>query len=74
MERIKQPFTNVQLELLKVFSRNVSDEDLIELRKTLALFFAKRASDIADKVWDEKEWTDEDVDRMLNTKMRKSKK
>jgi len=74
MEVIKQPFTNVQLEILKVFSHNLSEEDLIEFRRTIALFFAKRATDLADKVWEEKGWTDEDVDRLLNTKMRKSKK
>ena len=74
MEVIKQPFTNVQLEILKAFSRNLSDEDLKEFRRTIAIFFAKRATDTADKVWEEKGWTDADVERMLNTKMRKSKK
>ena len=74
MEVIKQPFTNVQLEILKVFSRNLSEADLKKFRKTIALFFAERATNAADKVWDEKGWTGVDVDRMLNTKMRKSKK
>ncbi len=35
---------------------------------------AKKAIQAANKVWDEKGWTDADVDRMLNTKMRKSGK
>ena len=74
MEGIKQPFTNVQLELLKVFSRNVSDEDLLELKDILANFFAEKLVKRANKVWDEEGWTDEDVDQILNTKMRKSKK
>ncbi len=70
---VKQPFTNVQLELLKTFSHQLSDNDLADLRKTLALFFAQRLIQQADKIWDEKKWTDVDVDKMLNTKMRKSK-
>ena len=74
MEVIKQPFTNVQLEILKAFFRNLSDEDLIEFRRTIAMFFAERATAATDKVWEEKGWTDADVERMLNTKMRKSKK
>ena len=74
MEGIKQPFTNVQLELLKVFSRNVSDEDLLELKDILANFFAEKLVKRANKVWDEEGWTDEDVDQILNTKMRKSKR
>jgi len=70
---IKQPFSNVQLELLKTFNINLSDEELIQFKNMLADYFAQRAINGANKVWDEKGWTDEDVDRMLNTKMRSSK-
>jgi hypothetical protein len=70
---IKQPLSNVQLELLKTFSHQLSENDLIELRKVLALFFAQRLIKEADKVWNEKNWTNEEVDAMLVTKMRKSK-
>jgi hypothetical protein len=70
---IKQPLSNVQLELLKTFSHQLSENDLVELRKMLALFFAQRLIKEADKVWNEKTWTNEDVDTMLVTKMRKSK-
>lgn len=65
---LKQPFTNVQLELLKVFSHQLPDDDLADLRKMLALFFADRLVRQADKVWDDNQWGDQDVDRMLNTK------
>ena len=69
---IKQPLSNVQLELLKTFSHQLSENDLIELRKTLALFFAQRLVQQADEVWEEKKWTDQDVDKILATKMRKT--
>jgi hypothetical protein len=67
---IKQPFSNVQLELLKVFAHHVSDSDLLELRRLLAQFFAKKAVESADAAWDRNGWTDSDVDRLLNTKLR----
>lgn len=70
---LKQPFTNVQLELLKTFSHQLPESDLIDLKNTLALFFAKRLINQADTVWDEKNWNDTLVDEMLHTKMRKSK-
>jgi hypothetical protein len=70
---LKQPFTNVQLELLKTFSHQLPESDLIDLKNTLALFFAKRLINQADSVWDEKDWNDTLVDEMLHTKMRKSK-
>ena len=70
---LKQPFTNVQLELLKTFLRQFPESDLIDLKNTLALFFAKRLINQADTVWEEKDWNDKLVDEMLHTKMRKSK-
>ena len=71
MEVLKQPLSNVQLELLKTFSHQLSESEILELRKILAHFFAQRAILLANEVWDKNEWTDEDVDRMLETKMRK---
>lgn len=70
MEAIKQPLTNVQLELLKVFSHELKEEDLLELRKVLVEFFARRAIALANKAWDAKGWRDGDVDRLLDTKLR----
>ncbi len=72
MQVIEQPLSNAQLEILRTFSHKLSDNDLVELRKTLAIFFAKRTIAAANKAWDEKGWTDEDVDRLLNTKLRKT--
>lgn len=68
---VKQPLTNAQLELLKIFSHPLSENDLADLKKTLVDFFAKRLVQQADKVWDDKNWTDDDIDKILNTKMRK---
>ena len=68
---IPQPFTNVQLELLKVFSHQVDDLALAELRQLLAHFFAQRAIIAANMAWDNNSWTDTDVDRLLTTKLRR---
>ena len=67
---LRQPFSNVQLELLKVFAHQVSDSDLEELRLVLAEFFSKKAVEAADSAWDRNEWTENDVQRLLNTKLR----
>lgn len=71
METSSPSLTNVQLELLKVFSYQVSDEDLIELKDTLAQFFAEKAIQSANQAWDEQGWDDQKVDELLNTKLRK---
>lgn len=70
---VKQPFTNVQLELLRTFSHQLSDADLKDLKMTLARFFSDRLIQQADKIYDEKNWTDQKVDQILNNKLRKNK-
>ncbi|MDX1943064.1 MAG: hypothetical protein SFU99_21045 [Saprospiraceae bacterium] len=67
---LQTPLSNLQLELLTLFAENVSDEDLIAIRQLIARYFAEKAIEAANKVWDEKGWTDEDVERLLNTRMR----
>lgn len=73
MERIQQPLTNVQLEILKAFSYDLDNKELSEFKATLAHYFANRAIQSANKAWEEKGWSNEKVDEILNTKLRKSK-
>ncbi len=68
------PLTNVQLEILKSFSHELSTEDLKEFKRILANFFAKRLIHQADKIYDENNWSDEKMDELLNTKLRKHSK
>ena len=53
METIQKPnFSNVQKELLKLYAREVSEEELLEIRQLLANYFAKKVVVNADKAWD----------------------
>jgi len=54
---IPQPFSNLQLELLKLYARKVSDRDLLQIKTLLGQYFADKASDLADQVWEEKKLT-----------------
>lgn len=67
---IHQPLSNLQLELLKLYSQSVSDADLIAIKQLLARYFAEKAMDLADKIWDKKGWTEKDSRRLANTRMR----
>lgn len=59
-------FSNLQQELLRLFSHQVADEDLIQIKDLLGNYFAKRLSSMADDAWTEKKWTDQDMDAILN--------
>jgi hypothetical protein len=50
--------TNLQLELLKVFSFDVSESDLLEIKIMLSNYFLEKARDEADRLWDEKGWSE----------------
>jgi hypothetical protein len=58
-QTVAYPFSNVQLELLKLYTRNVTDDDLGAIKDLLAQFFAKKATELADKAWDEKGLSDD---------------
>lgn len=66
MDRSLSPFSNTQLELLKLFSTGLSDSELKELRDLLANFYADKSIKAADKAWDEKGLSNQEMDRWLN--------
>ncbi|MCP4158248.1 MAG: hypothetical protein GY757_61680 [bacterium] len=61
-----QRLSNLQLELLKLYSTNLSQNDIQEIKRMLAGYFAQKTIKEADKIWDEKGLTDEDMSRWLN--------
>jgi len=63
---VKQPLTSLQLELLKIFSRDISETDLLEIKKFLIQYFAQKAMDLADKVWEQNKWNEKDEIQFLN--------
>ena len=68
MTFIDKPLSNLQIELLQLYSQNVSEEDLIAIKRLLAKYFADRASDEMDKLWDEEGWTNETMEKWLGEK------
>ncbi len=65
MSAIEKPLSNLQIELLKLYSMDVSEEELIEVRRLLSQFFADKASDEMDRLWQENNWSDETMDNWL---------
>jgi hypothetical protein len=57
--------TNLQQELLKTFSYNVPDEQLLEIRAILSNYFAGKASAEMNKLWVANEWSDETMEQWL---------
>lgn len=65
MSIIDKPLTNLQVELLKIYSLDVSDQDLKAIQRLIARYFADKASDEMDKLWQENGWTNETMNEWL---------
>jgi len=63
---IHPPLSNIQVELLKLFSADIPDKHLTELKNMIARYLLDKARDKADATWDEKGYTDEKLQQILN--------
>jgi hypothetical protein len=53
---------NTQLEILKLFQIERSEEELLEIKKLLSEFLFKKAIAMADEVHEEQGYTDKNVE------------
>lgn len=62
---VKPPLTNLQVEMLRLFATKVPEKDLMEIRDMIARYLLERARDEADRIWDERGYTDEKLKELL---------
>ena len=64
------PFTPFQIEMLELISRVKSEREMNDIRQMLGRFFAKRAEDAIDRLWDEGVINEDVIDGWKNEHMR----
>ena len=69
METTKK-MSNLQLELLKVFSFDPEDHQIIEIRNLLANYFAEKATAEMDRLWEENQWNEKTIEEWSKEHMR----
>lgn len=65
MLQAQAPLSNLQMELLKLYSAGIPDEHLEGLKILIAKYLFAKARIKADKIWDEKKYTDEIINVLL---------
>lgn len=60
------PLSNLQQELLKLYASDIDDADLLHIKQYLAKYFADKAIKEADKIWDEKKYSNDTMNQWLN--------
>ena len=64
---LASPLSPLQLELLKAFARpSVDETDLLEIRKMLSLYFARKASQQAQRLVTERNLTAGKIDAIAH--------
>lgn len=58
---VMAPLSNLQLELLKLYANRIDDRKLLEIKLLLGNYFAQKATEAMDKVWDEQHLTEQDM-------------
>ena len=65
-----KPFTPFQIEMLELVSRVSSELEMQDIRRMLGQYFAKRAEDAIDRLWDEGKLNDEVIEEWKTEHMR----
>ena len=71
MVQSKAPLSNMQMELLKLYSAGVPDQYLEDIKILVAKFLFAKARAKADKIWDEKSYTDDIITELVNQQLDK---
>ena len=59
-----------QLEILKLFSRDLDEKDLIEIKRLIVKYLANKLTEATDKLWDDKQWDDKQMEQILSSHKR----
>ncbi len=60
------PLSNIQQELLKLYSSDIAEADLLNIKRYLAKYFASKGIREADKIWDEKGYSNDTMNKWLS--------
>ena len=65
-----QKLTTLQLELVKLFSYKVAENQVLEIKQLLSTYFADKATEEMDKLWEENNWSEETMKDWSNEHLR----
>lgn len=72
MTKIQAPLSEPQLELLQMFARPVDVADWQNIKVIITQYFADKAIEEANKVWDSEGWNNAKIQELLGSHLRNS--
>lgn len=64
------PMSNLQLELLKLYATNIPEQQLLEIKRMLAAYFAELIDRGMTALWEEKQWDDSTIEKWKHERLR----
>jgi hypothetical protein len=64
--QLRPPFTNLQMEMISLFAKEVPEPQLIEIKTMIAKYLLEKARDFADAAWNKKGYTQNTLEQLLN--------
>lgn len=62
----KKSLSNLQIELLKLYSNDINEQHLLEVKKLLGKYFAQKATEAMDDIWVKDKLTEIDMINWTN--------
>ena len=64
----------VQMHLLELFSRTMTERELVEIKELLAHYYARKADEMLDEIWGKRGYTRESFKKATQNLYLRSKK
>lgn len=64
----------VQMHLLELFSRTMTEHELLEIKELLAHYYARKADEVLDEIWEKRGYTQESFKKATQNLRLRSKK
>jgi hypothetical protein len=58
--------SNMQKELLKLYATDIPEQQLQEIKTLLSEYFANKATEGFDQIWEEKKWDEQTMNEWAN--------
>ena len=70
MEQVRTPLNIAQLDFLQLLSHIKTEEELDELRQVVSDFYARKAEEAMNHLWETGQWSKEKDEEILRTHLR----
>ncbi len=74
MHIVTNKLSNLQLSILQMFNYNLAEKQLLEVKELLAKYFAEKATEEMNLLWDKNKWDNSTMENWANEDLRTSKK